>query len=241
MRIYIGLDRREEIATEVCEHSIRKQNDDHVIRYIGLDELEVQAVYEREYHTEHGVKIDNLDGRPFSTEFAFSRFLVPYLCRYDGWALFCDADFLFKADPAELIQYQDPNKAVMVVKHNHAPGKTKKMDGQVQSSYERKNWSSLIYWNCSHPENKRLGAYQVNNMPGFWLHQFRWLRDNHIGELPESWNWLADASPTTDQLREEIKAIHYTSGGPWFEEYKDCPYAEDWLEMKRDFESQDSN
>ena len=231
MRVYIGCDSREREVDEVCEKSIRRFNNAVDIRKLVLDEL---PVYTRPYHKEHGQYIDDVTGANFSTEFAFSRFLVPYLNDYDGWAVFCDCDFLFRADVMEMSKYMDKRFAVAVVPHDHQPEDLEKMDGQVQSRYFRKNWSSFILWNCGHEKNRRLTPDKVNEMPGLWLHGFQWLDDGEINQLPEEWNWLVgehgDISPTThfrDSI--DIKAVHMTEGTPLWEKYRNVPFADEWL------------
>jgi len=169
------------------------------------------------------VVVDKIDGRPFSTEFAFTRFLVPSL-QGRGWALCCDADFLFTADVAELFQYMDDQYAVRVVKHDYRPPEKSKMDGQPQRAYPRKNWSSFVLWNCSHPLNRVLTPETVNRQTGRWLHGFSWLQDAEIGGLPESWNWLEGWSPS----HIPPKAIHFTRGGPWFDDWRHVKYGELW-------------
>ena len=163
-----------------------------------------------------------------STEFTFSRFLVPVLNNYSGWALFCDCDILFLNPIEELFSFTDDKYAVMCVQHDYKPTSKKKMDGRVQSLYPRKNWSSVMLVNCGHPSNAVLHKELVNDpdITGAYLHRFSWLKDEEIGELSPEWNWLAgwykepeDGTP---------KLIHYTEGGPWFENYRHCEYHAEW-------------
>ena len=223
---YVGYDSREDEAFKVCENSLKRHSSipvftmamrQEVLRYIGL--------YTRKVDYDDGQSVDVVDGKPFSTEFSFSRFLVPALAQYEGWALFCDCDMLFRTDVAELLALRDEKYAVMVVKHDHRPKEQVKMDGERQEHYFRKNWSSFILWNCSHPSNARLTVEMANTKPGGWLHAFQWLKPHEIGELPEAWNWLEGSSPS------EIhpKVVHFTRGGPWFEEYEQVAYAREWL------------
>lgn len=128
---------------------------------------------------------------PCSTEFAISRFLVPILCQ-QGWALFVDCDVVFLGDVAELFALADPSKAVMVVKHAPLVEVGTKMDGQAQVGYTRKNWSSVMLFNCDHPANRRLSLADVNERPGRDLHALYWLHDEEIGALPAAWNWLVN-------------------------------------------------
>lgn len=221
--VYIGFDPREEVAFDVCRHSLimRSTTPLHVV---GLKRpaLQYAGLYRRTFHVEQGQQIDDIDNRPFSTEFSFSRFLVPALCQYEGWALFVDCDFLFLADIAELLPAMDDSKAVMVCKQLHDPHELVKMDGVAQTRYLRKNWSSLMFMNCGHPATRRLTVDAVNREPGSWLHQFQWLPDDCIGELPPQWNWIEGVTEGAP------KAVHYTVGGPWFPDYKSVAYAQEW-------------
>lgn len=224
--VYIGHDRREHVAYEVCRASIERRCSD-AARIVRLDDDSVRhaGIYARGWKTKNGQRIDVGDGRPFSTDFAFSRFLVPALNLYQGWALFCDCDFLFTADLAGLFRLADDRYAIMCVKHEHDPVETSKMDGVSQGRYRRKNWSSLVLWNCEHAANRTVTLDCVNKMPGRWLHAFEWLKDEHIGDLPRSWNWLAGVDPEPPELP---CGIHYTLGGPWFADYQNVPYADLW-------------
>lgn len=232
LRAVIGYDSREDNAYRVCWNSLRRHATIplHIVR-LSLDGLVNSGIYQRSYRVENCQMIDDQDSRPFSTQFAFSRFLVPALALYDGWVLFCDCDFLFTADVAQLLPLLDSSKAVMVVKHNHIPSEIVKMDGQSQAAYSRKNWSSFVLWNCSHPANRKLRLEEVNTMPGRWLHGFHWLKDSEIGELPATWNFL---SGVNGPIEETPKAIHFTLGTPDMPGYENSPYADLWrqeLEM----------
>jgi lipopolysaccharide biosynthesis glycosyltransferase len=209
MKIYIGYDPREEDAYRVAERSAGCQTIPLV-----QSELRYRGFYTR--------PIDPLS----STEFSFTRFLVPFLNNYEGWALFVDCDVLFLEAPEKLFDLADDKYAVMCVKHDYAPTAKTKMDGQAQHLYPRKNWSSVMLFNCKHPSNRALTPNVVNSESGSFLHQMKWLKDEEIGELPKEWNWLVgwykepeDGSP---------KLLHYTEGGPWFSGYEDCEYSEIW-------------
>ncbi|HEX7928048.1 MAG TPA: hypothetical protein VF678_10675, partial [bacterium] len=221
--IWIGADAREAAAYDVCAYSLESRASASLrIRPIG----QPPELYRRTWHTDAaGRRIDDADGRPFSTDFAFSRFLVPALMQYQGWALYCDCDFLFQEDVAALWALRDPRFAVQCVQHRHAPAPGPKMDGRSQEPYPRKNWSSLVLWNCTHPANRTLTVDAVNTQPGRWLHGFAWLPDDAIGTLPERWNWLSGWSSRDV----EPAAIHYTGGGPWFENCLTVPLAERWI------------
>lgn len=181
---------------------------------------------------------DLIDGRPFSTEFSHTRFLVPSLMAFNGWALFMDADMIFLSDVQKLFDLCDDKYAVMCVKHNHKPDTTTKMDGREQLRYHRKNWSSFVLWNCGHPANQFLTDEKVSFMKGGDLHSFSWLQDVQIGSLPETYNYISGVSPKLPLDRYGIPdVIHYTDGGPWFDECKDVPYAGTWLREYEDWQA----
>ena len=219
--VYIGWDSREPIAADVCEYSIQQNASEPVaIHMLKQDELRENLLYTRPRDVQA------------STEFTFTRFLVPRLNDYQGWAVFCDCDFLWLGDIQELIAQADPRYAVMLVKHDYRPQNTVKMDGQRQEYYPRKNWSSMILFNCGHKSNQWLTPYHINNATGQELHRFSWLKEEEIGELRPEWNWLVgwyhqpwDGTP---------KALHYTEGGPWFDNYSHCAYSDVWKEYQCD-------
>jgi lipopolysaccharide biosynthesis glycosyltransferase len=215
LRVFIGWDSREEIAYEVARDSLLTHSTiDLEITPIKLPQLVENGIYTRE--------IDPLA----TTEFTYSRFFVPYLAGYDGWALFCDCDFLFFSDIKGLLQYCDESKALFCVKHNYTPRETVKMDGQIQTVYPRKNWSSFMLFNCRHPSTKKLLPEVVNRETGAYLHRMVWSDDAEIGQLPTSWNWLEgwNKKPGSGYPN----AVHFTRGGPWFDEYRDVDYAAEW-------------
>lgn len=224
-KVFIGMDERQQDAYDVCEYSLRRHSS------IPLDVQPVSVGtpgYIREHHWIGNQRYDNIDGKPFSTDFAFARFMVPYLCRYRGWALFVDCDFLFQADVAELQQYIMPQHAVSVVQQCYEPSREVKMDGQIQQDYSAKNWSSFVLWNCGHPHNAELTLGRVNTKHGSWLHRFEWLDSEHIGGLPLEWNWLEGEYAALPRP----KAIHFTNGGPWMKNWTNVAYASFWLEEK---------
>jgi len=215
LRVFIGWDSREPIAFDVAKHSLLKQASIPVeIVPIKLNTLVEQGLYTRE--------IDPLA----STEFTYSRFFTPYLAGYEGWALFCDCDFLFFSDAAELLTYRDPSKAVVCAQHDYQPKDTVKMDGKVQTAYPRKNWSSFMLFNCEHPSTRKLTPELINRESGAYLHRMQWAADEEIGTLPIEWNWLEgwNEKPATGYP----KAVHFTSGGPWFKDWQDVDYGDEW-------------
>ena len=227
MKIYIGYDSREHAAYEVCKYTLEKHSS-IPLEIIPLKQNDLRRVglYRRA-----GIGgVDVFDGKPFATEFSFTRFLVPALNLYDGWAMFCDCDFLFRADVKELFGLIDDRYPLMCVHHNFNPPKGSKMDGQRQEPYNMKNWSSLILWNCSHVAHKNLTVDDVNTKPGGWLHAFSWVGNWVVGEIPEEWNWLVGASPTTSKgIGKDPKALHFTLGIPAMPGYSDCEFADEWF------------
>lgn len=216
-RIYIGWDSREDIAYQVAKFSIEQRN---TAKDIDVYPLKLNMFRE--------LGIITRENDPMaSTEFTFTRFLVPYLNQYRGWAMFVDCDFLFLCDPQEIFDLADEDKAVMVVKHDYTPRPGLKMDGQVQHVYPRKNWSSCILFNCMHPANAVLDLDTVNRMEPGWLHRFSWLPEELIGELPYQYNYLEGTYDSHD-----AKVVHYTLGGPWFENYQEVEYAQEWRDER---------
>ena len=215
MKIFIGWDSREDDAYKVCVHTLLKHSS-MPLEIIPLKQtpLRDSGLYKR-------------DEGAVSTEFAFTRFLTPHLSNYSGWSLFIDCDFLFTRDVAELYNMRDDEYALMCVKHDYVPKDSIKMDGQKQVAYPRKNWSSCILWNCGHESNQTLTPEVVNTESGAFLHRFQWLDDKEIGEIPLEWNWLEGEY---DKPENPPAVIHYTNGGPWFEECQDVDYADLWNE-----------
>jgi len=166
-----------------------------------------------------------------STEFALARFFVPLLAakvgRREGWAVFCDCDFLWLADIAELLDSADATEALCCVQHRHEPLEALKMDGQAQTRYARKNWSSLMLFNLAHPAHERLTLETLNGVPGRDLHRFCWLSDDEIGALPMDWNWLEGSSPL-GAAGELPRAVHFTRGGPWMAGWENVQFADLW-------------
>ena len=222
IKVFIGWDSREDIAFQVAKHSIQKHNPEAQVYPLKLQTLQELGIYTR-----------GVDAKA-STEFTFSRFFVPMLTGYKGWALFIDCDFLCMTDIGELFKQANDNYAVMVAKHDYAPKNTTKMDGKAQTVYPRKNWSSCMLWNCEHPSNKLLDLNSLNTNDGLWHHRFVWLADHEIGQISHEWNWLTDWYTAPEDGAP--KMLHYTEGGPWFEHLQEVPYAQQWLEAKKDYE-----
>lgn len=210
-RVFIGHDSREPLCAPVLAYSLIKHASIPLdIRFLVIDELDFARAR------------DPLQ----STEFTYTRFLVPHLCSFRGAALFMDGDMVCTADIAELARLRMTGLALRVVKHDHRPVETRKMDGVPQTAYPRKNWSSLMLMNCE--ELTLWSRAVVEAESGAFLHRFQNIRDERIGELPEGWNDL-------DRRRPSTKLLHYTSGGPWFEEYADHPDGELWRRYRDEY------
>lgn len=214
--VFIGYDSREPIASTVCEYSLRHTTEEPIdVKLLKINELRDKGIYTRP------------DDALGSTEFTFTRFLIPFLMDYKGWAVFCDCDFLWLTDIDKLFAQTNDKYAVMCAHHDYTPKEGTKMDGKQQHIYPRKNWSSMVLWNCGHPSNRQVIPSMVNKETGKFMHRFSWLKDSEIGEVSHEWNWLEgwykeprDGKP---------KAIHYTEGGPWFENCQDVDYADLWI------------
>lgn len=213
IRIFIGYDHREAVAFNVLSFSIHKRAS-RPVAITPLMTYQLKEVLWRER--------DPLQ----STEFSFSRFLVPFLAGFRGWALFMDCDMLMLDDIANLWALRDERFAVMVVKHNHVPQESKKFLGQAQSKYKKKNWSSVMLMNCA--KCTALTPDYVNEASGLALHRFQWLpSDDYIGVLPHQWNHLVDYDAPVDVS--QISNLHWTKGGPYFTEYRNSSYADLWF------------
>ncbi len=211
MKIYIGHDSKYPQATRVCRKSIEDNSgeSEHEIKYLDKKSLTRVGVYGRK----------DVDGE--STEFSFTRFYVPILSHYDGIAMFCDNDFVWKCNPSEIEQYLR-NKPVAVVKHKLDNVHGSKMDGVKNKSYPKKCWSSLMLFDCG--KLKNLTKEYLDKATAADLHQFAWVDDGDIGSIPLKYNHLVGYY----KKHKYIKAIHYTQGGPWFENYKEGELSEEW-------------
>jgi lipopolysaccharide biosynthesis glycosyltransferase len=209
IKLVIGFDQRESVAYHTFCQSIIE----HASAPLTFIPLAINSL--KEYKEVHA------DG---SNDFIYSRFLTPYLNNFEGWAIFADGDMICQADIKELWNLRDESKALLVVKHNYETKVSKKYLGNKNENYPRKNWSSVILWNCSHPKHRILTPEFIAKQPGSYLHRFSWLDDSDIGELPKEWNWLAIEYPEN----KNAKLIHYTLGTPCFKEYKDSEMASIW-------------
>jgi lipopolysaccharide biosynthesis glycosyltransferase len=220
LRVFIGYDSREDIAYQVARASL--------IRHASIP-VEVFPIKQRELREEglYWRAVDPLS----STEFSFTRFLTPYLAGYSGWALFCDCDFLFRGDIATLMDYADGAKACFVIPHDYRPTELVKMDNRTQHQYPRKNWSSFMLLNCEHEQVQKLTPEVVNVASGMYLHRFEWLTDDAIGHLPIAFNYL-EGWHTSADCPNPI-AVHFTRGGPWFKDYMNVEYGEEWMRASK--------
>lgn len=228
--VWIGFDPREATAFAVARYSLEQRTGGPIkARGLVLDHLRAMGIYTRPHSVKDCRGWCPISQAPISTEFANSRFLVPHLAE-SGWAVFMDCDMLVRTDIKKLFDQCDNSKAIMCVKHHFDPPEGIKMDGQLQTRYFRKNWSSVMAFNCDHPANKALTLEAVNTWAGRDLHAFKWLDDDLIGELDQSWNFLV--GHTEPEIEPDI--VHFTEGGPWFAEYQNVPYADEWrAEMLR--------
>jgi hypothetical protein len=210
IRLFVGFDPREAAAYHVfCQSVIDRAS--VPVAFIPL----------------HAPMLADFDGQRDGTNaFIFSRYLIPSLCDFSGWAMFADGDMLLREDIARLWALRDASKAVQVVKHDYRTRHRRKYIGTPIENdnldYERKNWSSVVIWNCSHPSNRILTREFVEDAGGVFLHRFQWLKDAEIGSLPSNWNRLVGEQDGDTSL------AHYTLGVPGFMSYRHSPYSEEW-------------
>ena len=214
INIVVGFDQRESVAYHTFSQSIIEKSS----LPVAFIPLAINSL--KDYKETH---IDK------SNDFIYSRFLTPYLNNFQGWAIFADGDMICQTDIKELWDLRDESKALLVVKHNYQTKTHHKYLGNINENYPRKNWSSLILWNCSHPKHKILMPDFIAGQTGKYLHRFSWLDDGDIGELPLEWNWLAIEYPNN----KDAKLIHYTLGTPCFKDYRNSEMSEIWHETQK--------
>ena len=214
INIVVGFDQRESVAYHTFTQSIIEKSS-LPVAFIPL------AI-----NTLKGYKETHSDK---SNDFIYSRFLTPYLNDFKGWAIFADGDMICQADIKELWDLRDESKALLVVKHDYQTKAHQKYLGNINENYPRKNWSSVILWNCAHPKHKILTPDFITHQTGKYLHRFSWLNDDDIGELPPEWNWLAIEYPEN----RKAKLIHYTLGTPCFKDYKNTEMSDIWHETQQ--------
>lgn len=218
IKVFIGFDPVESIAWHTMAHSIFTRSS-RPVALVPVNLTNLKNIYTRERDPKQ------------SNEFSFIRFLVPYLSAYEGYAIFFDCDMMLRTDINEIFEEvtKDPGKALYVVKHDYEPKNEIKFLNKVQYKYPRKNWSSVIVWDCSHPSNKSLTPSYVNSASGMELHRFLWLKDDEIGQLDVRWNWLVGEY---ENHPEDVKNVHWTLGGPYFKEYAEVDFASEWFAEK---------
>lgn len=234
LRVFIGFDPNEELAYRVARDSLlRHASQPVVVEPLVLSRFQSHGLLRRPVDAREGRQYDLYSNAPQATEFAISRFLVPFLVQR-GPALFIDCDMVFVDDVAKLFRFaaQSPDKAVHVVKHEYQPSTSWKMGGHKQSTYPRKNWSSVMLFNCDHPAHLRLSLDALNYRPGRDLHNFFWLSDDEIGSLPAGWNWLVGEQPKPEALF----LAHYTLGGPWLKNWVSQDTDDIWDDAERQLE-----
>lgn len=209
LNIFVGFDPVEAVAYHVFCNSIIR----HSTIPVSITPLALNNLFS--YTERHS------DG---SNQFIYSRFLIPSLMNYEGWAIFVDGDMILRSDIKELWSQLDPTKALLCVKHDYKTRAKTKYLGAKNEDYPRKNWSSVILWNCSHPKNRGLTPSFIENSTGAQLHRFTWLADEDIGEIPMEWNWLVDEFGEN----ENAKLLHFTLGLPSFVDYSGSPMASEW-------------
>lgn len=221
MKVYIGYDSSQAAASAVCEYSIQKY-----LKYdIQIVHLKKQDLIDRSIYFRP-------EGDPASTDFTYTRFLVPYLNDYQGYSMFVDSDFLFRTDLTKLFDRigndrNIQNTAVYCVQHMpYNPKQETKFWGNKQHSFPRKNWSSLMIFNNSHEACKRLTPLAIANQTPQWLHRMYWCRDNQIGNIDLEWNWLVGEY----DYKNDVQALHFTNGGPWNDVWGQ-DYENEWLNI----------
>ena len=218
LKIFIGYDPKEAVAFHVLSHSLLERSS-KPISIVPINLRNLKNLYSRQH-----------DQRQ-SNEFSFSRFLVPYLCNYEGFGVYMDCDMLALGDISTVLNDIDENHAVSVVKHDYESKVKVKYLGNKQYSYPRKNWSSFIVWNCAHASNNVVNPGFIGEAEAATLHRFLWLKDEEIGELAVKWNWLVGEY---DNPTEDIKVLHWTLGGPYFDDYSNTEFSDEW---RKEFES----
>lgn len=215
LHIYVGFDSVETVSWHVLTQSI-----------IARSSIPVA------FHPVKKSMLKEVFNRPTdpkqSNEFSFTRFLVPYLQGYKGWALFMDCDMMLRVDIAEIIKHMNGGKSVYVCQHDYTPKEGTKYLGAVQYPYPRKNWSSVMLFNCSHSDCRNLTPEYVNTAPALDLHRFNWTTDERLGSLPLEWNHLVGEY----QHDKHAKIVHWTNYGPWLTDFADVDYADEWFKEK---------
>lgn len=215
LKVFLGYDTNEPLAYQVASFSIIRRSSKPVeVRPLVLSDLDMII---RPIEMRGKQMWCPISDAPMSTQFSNSRFIIPFITK--GWALFADDDIVCLDDISHLFDHADPKYAVMVVKHKHEPVEEFFPDGRKQTVYPRKNWSSVVLWNCDHPAHKRFTLEDLNSWPGRDMHRFIWLEDDEIGELPLRWNFLIGVN----EWDHDVSIAHYTLGGPWLPKWEKTP------------------
>ena len=214
INVFIGFDEGEKVSYHILSESIRRQSSVPVsITPLCLSNLQE---FKRKLQPNQ------------STEFAFSRFLVPYLSEYKGWSLFLDCDMMFRDNIKNLWDMIDENKSIMCCKHDYIPKQNVKFRGAKNEPFPKKNWSSFMLMN--NHRCKMLSKEYVETATGLELHQFKWTHEENVGELPLEWNWLVGEY----DYNKNAKNVHWPLGGPYFKDYKNSEYADEWYRLYND-------
>lgn len=223
LKIFIGYDPAESEAFHVCVHSIMKHASKPV-SIIPLNVRNLRDIYSRDMESKQ------------SNEFTYTRFLVPYLCGFQGKAMFMDCDMILRSDVYELFAEVDERYAVSVVKHDYEPKTETKYLGNVQYKYPRKNWASVMLFNCAHPDCRNLKPYTINTADARYLLRFGWCPDSAIGDLSPVWNFLVGEYDRKKFEHEygPVRLVHWTIGGPYFDEYKDVDFSCEYRELREE-------
>lgn len=225
--VFIGYDPRESESCTIARFSVMRRASILInIENLSLSSLQCAGIYKRPTTRDGNQLWDDISNAPMSTEFALTRFCIPYLQTECQWSLFMDSDILCLDDVGKLFDMTDDRYAVMCVKHSVQVDRGLKKDGQIQLGYPRKYWSSVMLINHEHPGWKRITLDDVNTMEGRKLHQMGWLNDDEIGALPKRWNHLVGI--TRCDYKGQPSFVHFTNGGPWLPEYRETPYAGLW-------------
>ena len=225
MKVYIGYDEREHRAAAVCMKSLLDATRGEIDpEFLSLGALQSRGLLTRLNDKRTLREYDLTSNAHYSTRFNIARFLVPILCQ-GGMSLFVDCDMVFERDPREMLREAPSRLPLSVVKHEHEPTRSVKMMEQAQNAYPRKNWSSVMLFNCDHPANRRLSLWDVNHRTRDELHEFYWLADDEIGELWRGWNWLVNEQPRPQPLN----IAHFTNGGPFNEGWPGAEHDDLWL------------
>jgi len=213
IKIFIGYDPREKVAYHTLVQSII-ENASEPVSISPIAKKHLGNIYQRTRTVKE------------STEFSLTRFLTPYLSGFDGWSIFMDCDMIVTSDIKTLWGLRDDKYAVMCVKHDYTPSSERKFLDQIQTVYPKKNWSSVMLFNNA--KCTSLTPELVQYEDGLFLHQFKWLEsEDLIGEIPHTWNFLVGEEEKLNNGKLP-DLIHYTLGGPYFDDYKGCDYEEVW-------------